>query len=544
MVTLPTSSLVAVVIPCYNQAHFLNDSIESVLAQAYPNVEIVVVDDGSADDTAKVSATYPQVRYIHQNNQGLAVARNTGLHLSTSEFLVFLDADDRLLPDALTSGVICLSAHPECAFVSGLYHFIDTDGSILPTWREKREINGHSFVSGQYERIGADGSILDTWPQPRVASDHYAVLLQRNYIAMHATVMYRRDMLKKVGGFDISLRACEDYELYLRLARQFPITCHDEVVAEYRLHSANMSRKSAMMLAASTAVLRSQWSYVTGKPHYEHAYEKGMKFWEGYYSREALKEIPVHLKTRHWQKAVQAAGVFIRYAGHRGKRTLRETLSLTKYYLLSVRRRLIRVTVGWVNLDQLHQLISLNKNRGNIEAQTISGYYIDRFLKYHADDIKGEVLALGKNSFMPQRSWNAEQVNLEIRPELNEDISRFPANSFDCVIAPQVLHCVYNLRAMLKAFYRILKPGGVLLVTLPGMPCNPSQYWAFTMHSAQRLFAESFLPTHVQAYGNVLTAVTQLLGFSVAALRQNEITHQDDQYQVLITVRATKSGEL
>ena len=133
----------------------------------------------------------------------------------------------------------------------------------------------------------------------------------------------------------------------------------------HRLHSANMSRKSAMMLAASTAVLRSQWPYVAGKPHYENAYEKGMKFWEDYYSREALKEIPVHLKTRHWQKAVQAAGVFIRYAGHRGERTLREILSLTKYYLLSVRRRLIRVTVGRVKLDQLRQLISLNKNRGN-----------------------------------------------------------------------------------------------------------------------------------------------------------------------------------
>ena len=279
MLTLPTSSSVAVVILCYNQAHFLNDSIESAQTQAYPNVEIIVVDDGSTDDTAKVTATYPQIHYVHQNNQGLAAARNTGLHLSTSEFLVFLDADDRLLPDALTSGVASLRAHPDCAFVSGLYHFIDTDGAILPTWREKREINGHSFVSGHYDLIGADGSILDTRFQQRVASDHYAVLLQRNYIAMHATVMYRRDMLKKVGGFDISLRACEDYELYLRLARQFPITCHDEVVAEYRLHSANMSRKSAMMLAASTAVLRSQWPYVAGNPHYENAYEKGMKFW-------------------------------------------------------------------------------------------------------------------------------------------------------------------------------------------------------------------------------------------------------------------------
>src|SRR5215212_9690625 len=92
--------LVSVVIPCYNQAHFLSEAIESVLAQTHPNFEIIVVDDGSTDNTSEVAARYPGVRHIRQDNQGLAAARNTGLRESKGTCLVFLDADDRLLPNA------------------------------------------------------------------------------------------------------------------------------------------------------------------------------------------------------------------------------------------------------------------------------------------------------------------------------------------------------------------------------------------------------------------------------------------------------------
>src|ERR687885_795015 len=112
-------SVVSVVIPCYNQAHFLGEAIESVLAQSYPHFEIVVVDDGSTDNTSEVAARYPGVRCIRQNNQGVAAARNTGIRESNGSYLVFLDADDRLLPEALEVGLEQLKVHPECAFVSG-----------------------------------------------------------------------------------------------------------------------------------------------------------------------------------------------------------------------------------------------------------------------------------------------------------------------------------------------------------------------------------------------------------------------------------------
>src|SRR4030095_15829456 len=161
--------LVSVIITSYNQAGFLSDAIESVLTQTYAQFETVVVDDGSADNALEVVARYPAVRYIRQDNQGLSAARNTGLRQSNGAYLVFLDADDRLLPIALETGVDCLQAHPECGFVSGHYSLIRSDGSPQP----------HPVYSA--------------------GRDHYHALLRTNYIGMHATVMYRRDIFESIG---------------------------------------------------------------------------------------------------------------------------------------------------------------------------------------------------------------------------------------------------------------------------------------------------------------------------------------------------------
>ena len=98
--------LVSVVIPCYNQAHFLGEAIESVLKQTYKHFEIVVVDDGSTDNTSEVARRYSGIRCIEQANQGLSAARNTGIRESKGEYLVFLDADDRLRPIALEAGLL------------------------------------------------------------------------------------------------------------------------------------------------------------------------------------------------------------------------------------------------------------------------------------------------------------------------------------------------------------------------------------------------------------------------------------------------------
>src|ERR671913_1812143 len=133
--SLPDEGKVSVVIPCYNQAHFLGEAIQSVLSQSYQAFEVIVVDDGSTDDTKEVASAYAledsKVRLVRQQNRGLAGARNRGLAEASGEYVVFLDSDDRLLGEALEVGVRELEFHPECAFVSGHYRAIAAEGSFL-----------------------------------------------------------------------------------------------------------------------------------------------------------------------------------------------------------------------------------------------------------------------------------------------------------------------------------------------------------------------------------------------------------------------------
>src|SRR3954454_21989799 len=119
-----TPPVVSVVIPCFNQRAYVADAIESVLGQTYDNIEVVVVDDGSDDGSAGVIRNYRDVRYVRQGNAGLARARNAGLEASTGEFVIFLDADDWLLPRAVELGAQALTDRPDCMFAAGHYVYV------------------------------------------------------------------------------------------------------------------------------------------------------------------------------------------------------------------------------------------------------------------------------------------------------------------------------------------------------------------------------------------------------------------------------------
>jgi glycosyltransferase involved in cell wall biosynthesis len=282
------AGLVTVVIPCYNQAHFLGEAIESVLGQSYPYFEVVVVDDGSPDKTSEVAARYPGVRLIRQDNQGLAAARNSGLAQSEGDYLVFLDADDRLLPEALEAHLDCFGTHPGCAFVSGHIRRIATDGSLLGTPRQALH-------------------------RAHVEGDHYLGLLYYNSVWIPGSVMYRRAVFDSVGGFDTTVNGAADYDLYLRIARVFPVHHHGEVVLEYRRHAANMTRDPAPMLKATVTVLRRQRKHVKGNKRYKEAYRTGMRTGQEIYGVPLSDEVRNHSRLREWKRAVQGILVLLRY---------------------------------------------------------------------------------------------------------------------------------------------------------------------------------------------------------------------------------------
>lgn len=223
------ASRVSVVVPCFNQAHFLTEAIESVQRQSHPQVEVTVVDDGSEDNSYEVAGRYPGVRRLRQEHRGVAAARNLGLAESGGDFVAFLDADDRLLPEALEVGVESLLARPQVA-----------------------------FVAGASRDIGGNGSVIREGGQPLVTQDHFLHLLEDCYIWSGSSILYRRAAVEAVGGFDERLEAGDDYDLYLRLAHAYPIYCHGRVVTEYRRHGTNTTRDPAVVLASQLRVLKAQ----------------------------------------------------------------------------------------------------------------------------------------------------------------------------------------------------------------------------------------------------------------------------------------------
>ena len=304
------ATLVSVVIPCYDQARFLGEAIESALAQTYPHVEVIVVDDGSPDNTSEVAARYPGVRCIRQKNRGLAAARNTGLRWSRGSYLVFLDADDRLLPRAIEVGLDCFRAHPECAFVSGRHWYITADGSYISNWWEGLARRNPRKNRRKRQKPVAGRDPINT-------RGYYEALLRWNYIGMHATVMYRRAVLDSMNGFDASLPACEDYDLYLRIARIFPVQCHHKVVAEYRWHGANMSIDNALMLGRVLTVHRVHWKYARGNTSYEAAFMEGVRNWRDFYGVMLAEDVRTYLWAREWGPALRGLGALLRHDPHR-----------------------------------------------------------------------------------------------------------------------------------------------------------------------------------------------------------------------------------
>ena len=244
--------LVSVVIPSYNYRQYLGKAIESVIGQSYPHREIIVIDDGSSDGTDELCGQYREVKYVRVERVGLSAARNIGVQISTGDFLVFLDADDVLYPNALELNLYYIGYYPDAA-----------------------------FVSGGFDRIDREGRLLDAPESQDRFGDNYNALLRGNYIGMEATVLYRRDLFFRYF-FDPGLTACEDYDLNLRIARDLPVYGHSHKVAAYRMHERNMSRDPEWMSRMALSVLKRQERSIRNEEE-RSSYEEGIINWKQYY---------------------------------------------------------------------------------------------------------------------------------------------------------------------------------------------------------------------------------------------------------------------
>lgn len=204
---------ISVIIPCYNQAHFLAEAVQSALDQDVPDLEVIVVNDGSPDNTREVAAQFgDRIRYIEQENRGLSGARNTGIRAARGEYIALLDSDDVCLPGRLRIQSAYLNEHPEVGaiFTDALLY---QDGQVL----------------GRKSRISG---------RPRHPEDFRWETVE--YYPTPSTALIRRECFCGVGYFDERLRrAGEDWLFAVRLAADYPLAYLDEPTIYYRLHGEN-----------------------------------------------------------------------------------------------------------------------------------------------------------------------------------------------------------------------------------------------------------------------------------------------------------------
>jgi SAM-dependent methyltransferase len=512
---------VTIVITAYNHARFLDQAIDSVLAQTRPVDEVIVVDDGSDDDPAAVVGRYPGVRLIRQRNQGLAAARNTGLHAATGTYIGFLDADDRLRPTMVEVTLHALEGDPDVAFVYGAYAFVDEAG------RQTSEV-----------ALRAPGA------------DPYAGFLSSNLVGMHGTVLYRREFVLDEGGFDPTLPAVEDYDLYLRLARKHRIAARNEILADYRRHGSNMSNNLSFMLGTVLAVHGRHRTAASGRPDWLDAFRRGQERWRGYY---AVKQVDQLARARTGSAVTKEIGRTLRVARLAPKATGRALLGRVKRKLLPKRRR--------IDLGGLRRTTPVSQVFGYDRGKPVDRHYIEAFLEANRADVGGRVLEIGDGAYT--RRFGGDRVErsdvlnrFEGHPETTFvgdlcDGADLPSDAFDCIVLTQTLHLLFDMPRAVETLWRVLKPGGVLLVTVPWVSSidrgewGGDWYWSISPKALKRLLSGPFPPgsTDVQCYGNVLSATAFLYGLAEHELSRAELDVRDPYCPVLVAARAVKPLE-
>ena len=425
----------------------------------------------------------PNVQLIRQANQGLAAARNAGLSALDTDYVVFLDADDRLEPIAIESALACFARVPECGFVYGGHRYIDEDGE--PTRRALRAARRRSRTSA----CCAATSSRCTAPSCIAAT-----------------------ACSTPAAFDRSLRRCEDYDVYLRMARRHPIAGYADLVAAYRLHGANMSGIIARCCEAALTV------------HARHRPDAGAdRGAEGRLARRAA---------RAGEPTTPGNGDGAISNRRRAGRSLGADPSRPspasqpcrppprrRRWPRGVKRRLSQVLaaaarVGRVRFGDFGTIDPISRDFGFDRGTPIDRYYIDRFLDAsRLGDRRARARDRRRRLHPPVRRRAGHPRRRAARPSPAipratvvgdlTDPSVLPSNAFDCIVLTQTLHLIYDVRAAVEQLHRALAAGGVVLVTAPGISqidrgeWGATWFWSFTTASLQRLFGGGFGPDGV-----------------------------------------------
>jgi len=233
---------ISVVIPVYNGAKTIRETIASVLAQSFEDLEVLVINDGSTDETGEIVQRIadPRLKLLNYPNAGLAASRNRGIHRAKGEYISFIDADDLWTPDKLAAQYQALQEHPQAQVAYSWTDWID-----------------------EHSRVIAPGSTIDR------SGNVYPYMLLCNILASGSNPLISRQALAEVGDFDESLRAAEDWDLWIRLAARYEFIAVPQPQIQYRRLSYSMSGNLARQERETLKVIRKafeaappQWQFL------------------------------------------------------------------------------------------------------------------------------------------------------------------------------------------------------------------------------------------------------------------------------------------
>jgi glycosyltransferase involved in cell wall biosynthesis len=245
------TGLVSVIIPCYNRAGIVCETIDSVLSQTYSHFEIVVIDDGSTDNTREAIAAYDdrRVRYFYKQNGGLSAARNSGLEAARGEFIAFLDSDDLWHSWKLRAQIEIFVRHPEVGLIWSDMSTFTTAGQVAAERHLREYYSAYAIVNFErsHDRRGVLADLATEAPKafadcPYYVTDVFQHMFSGNLVHP-STAIVRRSRLQKSGPFEPEVTGfgAEDYHFYFRISSHGPVAFMDVPTTLYRLHSSQLS---------------------------------------------------------------------------------------------------------------------------------------------------------------------------------------------------------------------------------------------------------------------------------------------------------------
>jgi peptidoglycan/xylan/chitin deacetylase (PgdA/CDA1 family)/glycosyltransferase involved in cell wall biosynthesis/SAM-dependent methyltransferase len=496
-----TPQRIAAVITCHELGRTLAEALASVERQTRPASEIVVVDDAStAIYTRQVLAGLERdgTRVVRAGGRGVSAARNLGAQLTSAEYLVWLDADDVLDPGYFEAAGARLDADPDLHFVSCAMR---------------------AFGAANYVWSPSHPSFVDAVSTGAVP---------------HASTMVRRGLWEVIGGFDEDLRTFELLDFWASvMERGFRGVVLDEPLLNYRVRPGSGYRRS---IQAATYLSR-----------LGHLYTKHRDAVERHGPELLLAKEAFLVSQREYRQSLESRTA-----------SLEAELTCLKLEIAETVRMLATRGVSRVDWGDLRRAQPLSHYWGRDRGKPVDRYYIESFLDRYRADVRGRVLEVRDRVYTKQYGGDAVTSSdvVDVDPangtatviaDLRHADAIAPA-TYDCVILTQTLHLVDDMAAVVAECARILRPGGVVLTTVPSVIRVDDEagldgdFWRLTEASARKLFAEAFPidAFDVTAYGNVMTCAAFLYGLSTEELKPADLDPVDPTFPLVIAIRAVK----